>query len=352
MSGADSSETEAVEDQQAGDDPEIIFNMRAQAEEPDDGDHPEPEPAAEAEPREHGQGDQLMQIEAIKSMSDIMQQQLQVIQQQFFQLQEQARHREEPTDATLRPVARMMTFDGSTPWLEYEAYLDEYARALHWTDVKKAQILCLSLRGAAQGILLSLQPQQREDYTEVTSALRQHFCPAEKVFVYQAELQARRLQEGEDLAELARDIRTKTRLAYPEADTKTLDSLMQQYFVSSLGDKEQRLSVAKSHPRNLTQALAFATEYESIMKAESGKSGEKKKVRQTKNEDVNPSMEEIYKKIEALSTKISKMGVTTGPRRIPRDKSQVQCYACNELGHYARECTKKEEDKNTGAGNA
>ena len=58
--------------------------MRAQAEEPDDGDHPEPEPAAEAEPREHGQGDQLMQIEAIKSMSDIMQQQLQVIQQQFF----------------------------------------------------------------------------------------------------------------------------------------------------------------------------------------------------------------------------------------------------------------------------
>ena len=120
----------------------------------------------------------------------------------------------------------MLTFDGTTSWLEYETYVDEYARALRWSDRKKAQYLCLSLRGSALGILLSLQPEQREDYKEVKSALRQHFCPAEKVFVYQAELQARRHQPGEDLAELARDIRTKARLAYPEADAQTLETLM------------------------------------------------------------------------------------------------------------------------------
>ena len=67
---------------------------------------------------------------------------------------------------------------------------------------------------------------------------------------------------------MARDIRTKTRLVYPEADNKTLETLMRQYFVSCLADKEQRLSVSKSHPRTLTQVMAYAKEYESIMKTE------------------------------------------------------------------------------------
>ena len=42
---------------------------------------------------------------------------------------------------------------------------------------------------------------------------------------------------------------------------------MKPNFVSSLADKEQRLSVSKSNPRTLTQAMAFPTEYESIRRA-------------------------------------------------------------------------------------
>ena len=61
---------------------------------------------------------------------------------------------------------------------------------------------------------------------------------------------------------MAWDIQTKTRLAYLETDNKTLETLMKQYFVSSLADKEQRLSVSKSHPRTLTQTMAYTTEYE------------------------------------------------------------------------------------------
>ena len=160
------------------------------------------------------------------------------------------------------------------------------------------------------------------------SALRQHFCPAEKVFVYQAELQARRLQSGEELTELARDIKTKTRLAYPEANELTLETLMKQYFVTSLPDKEQRLSVSKSYPRTLTQALAYATEYESIMKTEQLAVTEKKKIRQAKAEDDPAQMlAEIFKKLETLTT-----SRRDPPRRPPRDLSQVRCYACQDMG--------------------
>ena len=74
---------------------------------------------------------------------------------------------------------------------------------------------------------------------------------------------------------------------------------MKQYFVSSLADKEQRLSVSKSHPRTLTQAIAYATEYESIMKTEDVKPGECKQNRRTQDEPVEqePKFAYILKKL-------------------------------------------------------
>ena len=366
MSDTDGSMAETGGQPQQGDDEaEILLNLGPGAE-PVNGDQEEADPETEDlvdEQREHGQGDQV-NTEAIKSLADVLTRQLQMMQQQFQEMrtrevdaqtelaevrQQAERRREQPDNNSTR--AKMMTFDGTTPWLEYEAYLEEYGKALRWTDARKAQNLCLSLRGSALGILLSLQPEQREDFAEVKSALRQHFCPAEKVFVYQAELQARRLQDGENLAELARDIRTKTRLAYPEADNKTLETLMKQYFVSSLADKEQRLSVSKSHPRTLTQAMAYATEYESIMKTEEVRPGERKRIRRTQDEAVEqePKLADLLAKLEGLEKKLEKK---ENFRRPPRDKTQVKCYACQEMGHFARECPQEEATSGAGPTNS
>ena len=135
-----------------------------------------------------------------------------------------------PEPAARMPMGRLDTYDGTTPWLEYQTYFEEYSDFCGWSDPEKARYLCLQLRGGAQSVLVGLEQSERRDYDQVVHALRQHFCPAEKVYTYQAELQARRLQPDESLTDLAREIQCKARLAYPEAGLVTLESLMRSHF--------------------------------------------------------------------------------------------------------------------------
>jgi hypothetical protein len=215
---------------------------------------------------------------------------------------------------------KLATFDGSIPWLEYEAYFDQYAKVHEWDDTRKAQFLSLSLRGPAQSILLSLKLTDSLKCDDIKKALEQYFCPPEKVHVYQAELQGRKLKPDEELNDLARDIRTKTRLAYPEADEKTLEYLMKNYFCSSLTDSAMRLSVAQNHPKNLTQALANATEYSSIMDAEWTQEGKAKsrQVKPTPSEPV-PTDTNYSSRLDALERVVRDLQLDlTHTPRFPR----------------------------------
>ena len=128
-----------------------------------------------------------------------------------------------------------------------------------------------------------LPREQKKDYQEVVKVLQQHFGPKEKIFVYQAEMQARKSGPDEKLSDLSREIKEKTKLAHPEATGVTLDSLMTSCFLASLVDKAMRLFVATKHLRTMTEALALATEYESIMAADRTDGEPRKNIRAIKN---------------------------------------------------------------------
>lgn len=129
---------------------------------------------------------------------------------------------------------------------------------------------------------------------------------------------------------------------------------MRTYFCNGLTDQQMRLSVSKSRPKSLADALAYATEYESIVQAVSADTrSEKKWTRQARPEE-EERIEGIQKQVAELAAHLRNLteqrtapyrGQPQPPRPYPkrtlpprRSREDVVCYNCQRKGHYAREC--------------
>ena len=169
-----------------------------------------------------------------------------------------------------RPVTpKPEPFDGTDDWQDYLVYFEQLAELNGWDKPTMAIILGLCLRGSARTVLAGLSLPQRRDYDALKAALTQNFSPPQKVHMYMAELKARKRKPNESLAVLGRDIARLTRLAYPNADQVTRETIGINAFLDSLPGPaiEIRLHVMKGRPDTLQEAMAYAMEVDVIMES-------------------------------------------------------------------------------------
>ena len=88
-----------------------------------------------------------------------------------------------------------------------------------WTDVQKATILAVNLRGLAATVLTNLLSEDCQNFDALTAALERCFGSAYQTELNRAQLRARMCHMEETLPELAEDVDRFTRLAYPDATT-------------------------------------------------------------------------------------------------------------------------------------
>lgn len=234
-----------------------------------------------------------------------------------------------------RPVnLKPEPFDGKGDWSDYIVYFEQLAELNGWDKPTMAILLGLSLQDQARSVLASLSLPQRRDYDALKTALTQNFCPPQQVHLHMAELKARKRKPQESLSDLSRDIARLTRLAYPNADMATRETIAINAFLDSFPGPaiEMRLHVIKGHPTTLQEAVAYALEVDALLETH-GTHSKRSNVRSVEEASEAPKTElqmlaEAFKKLERKVEEMTRH----------KNRSSVKCFNCGRPGHMIKDC--------------
>lgn len=278
-------------------------------------------------------------------------------------------------------------YDGGT---EIEAFIRRFevcARRNSWDDSEKLDQLMCSLAAPADQLLWDFESASVMTWSDLVQRLRSRYGSADQNALYQTQLSTRRQRDGEDLNQLVQDIRRLMTLAYPGCTSEYGEQIAIRAFLDAVKDKSLALKVREKEPTTLDQAFKQALRLDGYRRASEETSdlvdrrpGRIKAVkepeasvdtmRQMLRQELEPQkrrMAEFERALVALQqrrtteavgnrekneeqTELS--GMRPGmPNRLPRNRGfglqerrPGRCYECNQFGHYARECRRRQED--------
>ena len=149
-------------------------------------------------------------------------------------------------------------FDGSVSLEAYLAQFEKLAVVQRWDELEKAVQLVSYLKGSAIEILGLLSTAQRASYSCVTEALERRFRHQHQAEVFRAKFRTRIRAHGESVQQLAHDLESLARKAYPGATEDLTMVLLRDQFVDALVDPQLKIYIKQAHPSDLQKSLARA----------------------------------------------------------------------------------------------
>ena len=127
-----------------------------------------------------------------------------------------------------------------------------------WDDTQRCQQLAVSLRGRAQ---MSLKEDEKLCFDDLEKALQSRIQPEQQKKIHKLTFNARRRKSGENIVDLATDLRQLAASAYQSKDASLIE---EDQFIRALDTKELRVGVSQPDPNTLDEAVKLALRLESI----------------------------------------------------------------------------------------
>lgn len=221
---------------------------------------------------------------------------------------------------------KLPTYDGTTPWSQYERLLDVIANENGWSNKVTASYLLLSLRGKSQTIIETLPVSDLTDINKLKSVLNSRFGEQQFYRVYHSQLRARVQQKNEDLKTFAEDVEKLTRLAYYNASESVKDQIGCEQFINGLNNSQIETTLRLEHFECLTSALQRALEIHAIHNI----IGNKKQ-----NQNSN-----YHQNNDQFGNNPNRPRNNYNNQSNPTNRRHIICSFCGYSGHYANECRK------------
>ena len=157
-------------------------------------------------------------------------------------------------------------FDGSgkTEWSDYIVHFEQCANWNQWSDLQKAQMLSIHLRGEAQRLLSGLTVAQLTNYHAMKQIITDRYEPKEKDVAYRCQFRYRKRDKGESASDYGYHLNRLAQKAYPNLTLNQLEVHVIDQFITGLANYELQKHVQFGHPKSLHEAIGLATEYEAL----------------------------------------------------------------------------------------
>jgi hypothetical protein len=213
-----------------------------------------------------------------------------------------------------KPVAMPDSYFGTDKdnWSEWLLEFDLYGEVNGWSESDKLRFLPICLKGIARRTLLDIPGILKTTYSAAINELSNRFTPICNSALYKVKLRDRKRKKNENLSDLALEIRSLARKAYPNHDYAFLQEVCCEQFIDAQYERTSRIKLRRAKLYTIDNMVAFLTDYESYELIEDSRS--------------RPTPETPY--------------IT------PRNPRNFTCFGCGKEGHRIDQCTKGRRSNN------
>lgn len=182
------------------------------------------------------------------------------------------------------PCRRTFSGHGSDVWHDFRRYFENLAQLNCWSEDHKRRTLLCCLRGQAEAYVYGLPLNMQNDWYSLMEKLERRFGIANMKDTYVADAKLRRKRRGESFREYGQDLEDLFRKAYPDNPDFVKEQALTTFLDNCHDSSDFRLSLRRTKPKTLQEAITNAMEEECVRLTERENSSKPKRAFGTRRE--------------------------------------------------------------------